>query len=291
MLQDDWSSELEAILAAQRGRIAVQTLMYSATFGEAAREAAAKYTKPSVVRIEVGRVGSTHGNITQTFKEVSQENKKEALYDLLFFLPPARTLIFVNHKETADDVDDFLYNRALPTASIHAGKYQRERETALNGFRDGTSPILITTAIAARGIDVKDVHHVVNFDLPSTTHGGIEEYVHRIGRTGRIGNEGLSTSFFNEKNSDIGPELIKLLIESGQPVPRFMAEHLGSQYEVEWADEEEQKVIAYVATPELAPMDESNGFGDDGFGNDDGFGENNEFNATNGDVEALILDD
>jgi ATP-dependent RNA helicase DDX3X len=80
--------------------------------------------------------------------------------------------------------------------------------------------------------------HVINFDLPSTTHGGIDEYVHRIGRTARIGNEGLATSFYNDRNDDLADDLVKLLIESKQPVPDFLADRAPEEGEkVEWNDE------------------------------------------------------
>jgi ATP-dependent RNA helicase DDX3X len=81
---------------------------------------------------------------------------------------------------------------------------------------------MVTTSVAARGLDVRGVMHVINFDLPTAQHGGIDEYVHRIGRTARIGNEGLATSFFNESNSDIADDLITVLEECNQKVQDFM---------------------------------------------------------------------
>ena len=87
---------------------------------------------------------------------------------------------------------------------------------------------------------MKNVLHIINFDLPSITHGGIDEYVHRIGRTGRIGNEGLSTSFYNDRNEDMGPLLCKLLIESGQKVPDFLEQYKPEDgEELEWDDKSE----------------------------------------------------
>lgn len=94
---------------------------------------------------------------------------------------PSRTIIFVNSKRAADDLDDFLFNKSMPCTSIHADRTQREREDSMRAFRAGNSPILIATGVSARGIDVPNVAHVINFDLPSHTHGGIEEYTHRIG--------------------------------------------------------------------------------------------------------------
>jgi ATP-dependent RNA helicase DDX3X len=113
-------------------------------------------------------------------------------------------------------VDDYLYNKGLPVTSIHSDRTQREREDALRSFRTGRCPILIATGVTARGLDVANVKHVINYDLPSTMHDGITEYIHRIGRTARIGNEGKATSFFNERNEDIGPDLVKILCESKQ---------------------------------------------------------------------------
>ena len=76
--------------------------------------------------------------------------------------------------------------------------------------------------MSARGLDVKDVMHVVNYDLPSSDHGGINEYIHRIGRTARIGNTGVATSFYNDKNEDIAEQLTKVLLETQQIVPEFL---------------------------------------------------------------------
>ena len=89
-------------------------------------------------------------------------------------------------------------------------------------FKLGKAPILVATGVSARGIDVKNVMHVVNYDLPNTAYGGVHEYVHRIGRTARIGNEGTATSFYNERNEDIAEALVKVLVESNQTVPDFL---------------------------------------------------------------------
>ena len=75
---------------------------------------------------------------------------------------------------------------------------------------------MVTSNVAARGLDVKNVMHVINYDMPSTTHGGIGEYVHRIGRTARIGNMGQATSFYNDRNEDLAPALVNILLETGQ---------------------------------------------------------------------------
>lgn len=167
---------------------------------------------------------------------VDYKQKNEALYDCLFANPPGRTMVFVNSKPVADKVDDFLYNSNLPSTSLHSDRTQNERENALTGFREGKTPILVTTGVAARGIDVKNVMYVINYDLPSTMHGGIDEYVHRIGRTGRLGHMGMATSFFNERNDDIAPELVKLLMETEQEIPDFLEDFKPTEGEEAFED-------------------------------------------------------
>lgn len=98
------------------------------------------------------------------------------------------TLVFVETKKGADMLEEYLHHMGYPVTSIHGDRTQREREEALRRFRAGKAPILVATAVAARGLDIPHVKHVINFDLP----GDVEEYVHRIGRTGRMGNLGSS---------------------------------------------------------------------------------------------------
>lgn len=94
-----------------------------------------------------------------------------------------RTIVFVNSRMEADNLDDFLYNMGLPVTSMHSDRTQYEREHAMRAFRSGNAPILIATGVTARGIDVRNVMHVINYDLPQMDHGGIEEYTHRIGES------------------------------------------------------------------------------------------------------------
>lgn len=106
-------------------------MLFSATFPKGARELARSYMAQDYLRIRVGRPGQSHKNIRQNVVYVDQDNKREALYDLLFASEPARTLIFCNSKPAVDLLDDFLYNRGLPTTSIHGDRNQREREDAM----------------------------------------------------------------------------------------------------------------------------------------------------------------
>jgi len=118
----------------------------------------------------------------------------------------------------ADMLSDFLLNNSFAATSIHGDRTQREREMALQTFRQGRTPVLVATAVAARGLDIPKVTHVINYDLPSD----IDDYVHRIGRTGRAGNTGLSTAFFNRGNKNIVRDLIDLLREANQEIPPWL---------------------------------------------------------------------
>jgi len=204
-----------------------QTLMFSATFPKKVQELARAFLD-NYIFLTVGRVGSTSENITQKIEWVNDEEKRSFLLDLLNMCgvqqngpgtPDVLTLAFVETKKGANALEHFLEREGYPVSSIHGDRSQREREEALYNFRTGRTPILVATAVAARGLDIPNVKHVINFDLPND----IEEYVHRIGRTGRVGNLGLATSFFNEKNRNMACELIDLLNEANQETPEWLA--------------------------------------------------------------------
>ncbi|XP_028292515.1 putative ATP-dependent RNA helicase an3 isoform X3 [Gouania willdenowi] len=211
------------------------TMMFSATFPKEIQILARDFLEDYIF-LAVGRVGSTSENITQKVVWVEDNDKRSFLLDLLnaTVIPSegqdgqtgaadatgkdSLTLVFVETKKGADALEDFLYREGYACTSIHGDRSQRDREEALHQFRSGRCPILVATAVAARGLDISNVKHVINFDLPSD----IEEYVHRIGRTGRVGNLGLATSFFNDKNSNITKDLLDILVEAKQEVPSWL---------------------------------------------------------------------
>lgn len=200
-----------------------QTLMFSATFPHAIQMLARDFLD-NYIFLAVGRVGSTSENITQHVEWVEEHDKRSFLLDLLnaadLTQPSAEslTLVFVETKKGADNLEVYLQHEGYPVTSIHGDRSQREREDALKQFRSGQTPILVATAVAARGLDIPHVKHVINFDLPSD----VEEYVHRIGRTGRMGNLGLATSFFNDRNRNLATSMLDLLIEAKQEVPSWL---------------------------------------------------------------------
>ncbi|KAI7817817.1 P-loop containing nucleoside triphosphate hydrolase protein [Gamsiella multidivaricata] len=233
----------------------LQTLMFSATFPKMIQVLARDFLHENYCRLRIGRIGGTTDDITQSILHVNEMDKREALVRILLTHPPSRTMIFVETKRTADNLDDFLYNKLFPTCSIHGDRTQSEREHSLEAFKSGRSPILIATSVASRGLDIKDVMHVINYDLCVD----IDEYVHRIGRTGRAGNPGYATSFYNDKSVAMAPQLAKLLAECKQEVPDFLAGYIDSNttYEAEdflGDDDEAEPVGASAASGTRAPL-------------------------------------
>ncbi|CAM0136814.1 ATP-dependent RNA helicase ded1 [Umbelopsis sp. WA50703] len=194
------------------------TLMFSATFPRDIQHLARDFLKDYIF-LSVGRVGSTSENITQKIEYVEDEDKRSVLLDILHSSDiTGLTLIFVETKRMADSLSDFLLGHNFPATSIHGDRTQRERERALEYFRSGRTPIMVATAVAARGLDIANVAHVISYDLPTD----VDDYVHRIGRTGRAGNTGIATAFFNRGNKGIAGELADLLKEANQEIPQFL---------------------------------------------------------------------
>lgn len=194
-----------------------QTLMFSATFPRDIQMLARDFLKEYIF-LSVGRVGSTSENITQKVIYVEDDEKKSALLDILALEDKGLTIIFTETKRMADNLADYLYGHNFPATAIHGDRSQYEREKALAQFKSGAAPILVATAVAARGLDIPNVSHVINYDLPLD----IDDYVHRIGRTGRAGNTGEATAFFNRNNKAIAKGMIDLLSEANQEVPDFL---------------------------------------------------------------------
>ncbi|KAI8974409.1 P-loop containing nucleoside triphosphate hydrolase protein [Pilobolus umbonatus] len=194
------------------------TLMFSATFPRDIQYLARDFLKDYIF-LSVGRVGSTSENITQKVEYVEDEDKRSVLLDILHSNESTGLcLIFVETKRMADSLSEFLLDHQFPATAIHGDRTQRERERALDSFKTGRTPIMVATAVAARGLDIANVSHVISYDLPTD----IDDYVHRIGRTGRAGNTGLATAFFNRNNKNIVSDLINILEEANQEIPSFL---------------------------------------------------------------------
>ncbi|KAM5582313.1 DEAD-box ATP-dependent RNA helicase 37 [Rosa sericea] len=204
-----------------------QTMLFSATFPKEIQRLASDFLAKYIF-LAVGRVGSSTDLIVQRVEFVHESDKRSHLMDLLHAQrangtqgKQALTLVFVETKKGADSLEHWLCMNGFPATTIHGDRTQQEREQALRSFKSGNTPILVATDVAARGLDIPHVAHVVNFDLPND----IDDYVHRIGRTGRAGKSGLATAFFNENNSSLAKSLADLMQESNQEVPAWLSRY------------------------------------------------------------------
>jgi ATP-dependent RNA helicase RhlE len=191
-----------------------QSLFFSATMpGEVADLAARLLTDP--VRVEVTPVASTAERIEQQVIFVPAAAKRQLLLDLLSADPSMdRIIVFTRTKHGANKVAQFLEKASIRAAAIHGNKSQSARQAALEGFRAGAVRVLVATDIAARGIDIDAISHVVNFDLPNVP----ESYVHRIGRTARAGASGMAIAFCDDGEERIYLRDIEKLIGRRIPV-------------------------------------------------------------------------
>ncbi|TVY89645.1 Pre-mRNA-processing ATP-dependent RNA helicase [Lachnellula willkommii] len=200
-----------------------QTILFSATMPRI-MDALAKKTLQSPVEITVGGRSVVAPEITQIVEVREEKEKFHRLLELLGELydkdDDVRTLIFVDRQEKADDLLADLLRKGYPCMSIHGGKDQIDRDSTIDDFKAGVTPIMIATSVAARGLDVKQLKLVVNFDAPNH----LEDYVHRAGRTGRAGNTGTAVTFVTEDQEQYSIGIAKALEQSGQPVPERLNE-------------------------------------------------------------------
>jgi ATP-dependent RNA helicase DDX23/PRP28 len=190
------------------------TYMFSATMPPSVERLARTYLRnPAVVTI--GSAGKTSDLIKQTVIWVNRSEKERTLEQILSQHTQTQAIVFVNTKRGVDSCVTACHSMGYSCGSIHGGKGQDAREAALTGFKRGDFDILVATDVAGRGIDVKGIDLVVNYELPAS----IENYTHRIGRTGRAGRKGTAVSFITSEDQDIMYDLRQLLIESNNEVP------------------------------------------------------------------------
>ncbi|MCX7357562.1 MAG: DEAD/DEAH box helicase, partial [Alphaproteobacteria bacterium] len=188
-----------------------QTLFFSATMPPAIEELAAQFLdKPE--KISVAPQSTTAERVQQVVVHVDQSKKQDLLHAMLADKSMKRALVFARTKHGADRVAKKLESAGFNADAIHGNKSQGQRIRALDGFKKGATRILVATEVAARGIDVDDITHVINYDLPNVP----EQYVHRIGRTARAGTDGIAISFCAPDERAYLRDIEKL---TKQPVP------------------------------------------------------------------------
>lgn len=190
-----------ALLPKQR-----QNLMFSATFSNEIKKLADDFlTKPQL--IEVARSNATNDNVTQKVYQVAQSDKEALLIQLLRESDAKQVIVFTKTKLTASRLSRSLVREGIAADAIHGDKTQQERIKALDAFKAGTISALIATDVAARGLDISELPMVINYEIPSAP----EDYVHRIGRTGRAGALGVAISFVSDDEEKYLVEIEKLI--------------------------------------------------------------------------------
>jgi len=194
-----------------------QTLMWSATWPKEVQAIAREFLK-DFQEVHIGSLDlRANKDVTQIVEVVTQYEKQQRCRKVLERIMDGKSkiLIFSETKRNCDELTRQLRMDGFPALAIHGDKAQQERDWVLNEFKTGKALLMCATDVAARGLDITDIMYVINYDMP----GGIEDYIHRIGRTGRAGRKGTAYSFFTDKNAKMGGQLIKVLTDAGQEVP------------------------------------------------------------------------
>ncbi|HEY8389923.1 MAG TPA: DEAD/DEAH box helicase [Clostridia bacterium] len=200
MLNMGFREDIETILkSTPKDR---QTVMFSATMPYEIKEITKLYMNDPKY-IEIGQNNSTLDEIEQHYVKVFKNQKKEALIEFLEKDSPKRTIIFCNTKRMTEELEHFLYQKGYLAYSLHGDMRQSQRQRVMRSIKAEERFILVASDVAARGIDIKDVDYVINYDLPND----LEYYIHRIGRTGRAGKAGKTLTIIN------GEEQLNLLKE------------------------------------------------------------------------------
>ena len=183
-----------------------QNLMFSATFSNEIKKLADDFlTNP--VLVEVARSNATNDNVTQQVYQLAQSDKQAFLTQLLLKDDAKQVIVFTKTKITASRLSRALQKEGISADAIHGDKSQKERIEALDAFKAGKITVLVATDVAARGLDISDLPMVINYEIPSAP----EDYVHRIGRTGRAGASGVAISFVSEDEEEYLANIEKLI--------------------------------------------------------------------------------
>lgn len=196
-----------------------QMVMFSATWPIEVHKLAQEYMDPNPVKVVVGSedLAANHDvmQIVEVLDDRSRDQRLLALLEKYHKSQRNRVLVFALYQLEADRLENMLRRSGWKVVAIHGKKAQHERTKSLSLFKEGSCPLMVATDVAARGLDIPDVEVVINYSFPLTT----EDYVHRIGRTGRAGKKGVSHTFFTNHNKALAGELVNVLREAGQVVP------------------------------------------------------------------------
>ena len=196
-----------------------QTVLFSATFPRTV-ESLARQALTNPVEIQLGGRSVVNPDITQIVELRPEEERFLRLLELLGeWYERGKTLIFVSSQDRCDSLFRDLLRAGYPCLSLHGGKDQADRASTISDFKSDVCNVLIATSVAARGLDVRDLVLVVNYDPPNH----VEDYVHRVGRTGRAGNKGTAVTFISAEEDQYAPDLVRALKDSGSLIPEDLA--------------------------------------------------------------------
>eukprot|EP00958_Prasinococcus_capsulatus_P022926 scaffold3307_cov371-Prasinococcus_capsulatus_cf.AAC.2 len=223
-----------------------QTVLFSATFPRQI-EGLATTVLDSPLEIQAGGRSVVNPDIEQFVEVRPEEDRFLRVLELLgIWFEKGKTLIFVHSQDACDKLYTNLMKAGYPCLSLHGGKDQNDRETTLADFKSDVANVMVATSVAARGLDVKELRLVINYDCPNH----LEDYVHRVGRTGRAGNKGTAVTFIGPDEQHFAPDIVKALEQSGQPVPFDLRQLVTEQNQM--------KLLGTAITP-------GSGFGGKGF--------------------------
>lgn len=203
------------------------TLMFSATFPNKVLNMVKSLVTDYVtitIGEALGKEEDINANVEQRLyllNDNKTKTKLQAIHQLLQIIK-GKTIVFVNKRETADNLCSYFISNEYLATAIHGAKCQDARQEAMTLFSNGTIPLLVATDVASRGLDIPNVDYVINFDFPSN----INDYIHRIGRTGRKGFKGRALSYVTEYDRPLFPSIVKLLQRNQQKIPDFLANYL-----------------------------------------------------------------
>lgn len=259
MLDMGFERQLNQIMEAlPETKDSIQTYFFTATWPKSVRKVASKFmrNKDMVEEIFLDRGNGTDDDddglvankaVQQTFIEAQDDMKDRKLYDLLcsFDEHTASVVIFANTKRRVDMVAKLFWQEGFTTCAVHGDKKQEERDAALHKFVTKQCSILVATDVAARGLDIKGVTHVINFDMARDC----DSYIHRIGRTGRAGEVGEAITFWNpDYDIPCSPALVKIAKDAGQVVPEFLKKYEKGKSSKQWKVTDAAKAKSVLTT-------------------------------------------
>lgn len=195
---------------------ALQTVLFSATMPKQVLDfALSALIDP--IEVNASRAGAANLDVIQEVEYVKAEAKIVYLLECLQKTAPP-VLIFASNQRSVDDIHEYLLMKDVSAVAIHGGKDQSERQESVRAFKEGRSDVLVATDVASKGLDFSEIQHVINYDMPKQ----IEDYIHRIGRTGRRGKTGIATSFVNRDCDELFLLDLKHVLKEAQQKVRYI---------------------------------------------------------------------